>query len=468
MTLVALGLMAVWFLLPVSPAQAVPSFARQTGQECTACHTIFPELTPFGRNFKITGYTASKNADKPYEWPPPISAHMIWSFTNINKTLPPNVAFGLDGVGKTRGNDNVNIPQEMSLFWAGRFFPYAGGFVQGTYDGVANRFVLDHTDIRFAYPAKVCDKPLVLGLTVNNGPTVQDVLNTTAFGFPWTSSAVNLTPGAATVLDGGLDSVVGGAGAYFFWNNLLYGEFTVYRTARDGISQPLGAGSVTDPMVNGAVPYWRVFLQHQWQQHSLAVGTFGLISNIFPGGKPVASPPASPNLTTTRGLSDRFVDVAFDAQYQYITNKHIFTAQTLYIHEDQRWNASFARGDTANDHNWLDTYKINLNYYYRTANWGTVGGTVAYFSTWGSQDTGLYAPSPGDGSRTGKPNSDGFILEASYLPWKYTKVTVQYTIFNRFNGARKNYDFNPGEANILNRRNGSDNNTLFIAFWSAI
>ena len=40
-------------LLIVSNANAVPSFARQTGMNCVACHTSFPELTPFGREFKL-------------------------------------------------------------------------------------------------------------------------------------------------------------------------------------------------------------------------------------------------------------------------------------------------------------------------------------------------------------------------------------------------------------------------------
>src|SRR5881394_3081380 len=39
------------------PAQALPSFARQTGQPCGTCHTDFPFLTPFGRRFKLLGYT---------------------------------------------------------------------------------------------------------------------------------------------------------------------------------------------------------------------------------------------------------------------------------------------------------------------------------------------------------------------------------------------------------------------------
>jgi len=39
------------------PVEALPSFARQTGQPCGACHTDFPSLTPFGRQFKLGGYT---------------------------------------------------------------------------------------------------------------------------------------------------------------------------------------------------------------------------------------------------------------------------------------------------------------------------------------------------------------------------------------------------------------------------
>src|SRR5665213_828083 len=42
----------------ISPAAALPSFARQTGQPCGTCHTDFPGLTPYGRLFKLGGYTA--------------------------------------------------------------------------------------------------------------------------------------------------------------------------------------------------------------------------------------------------------------------------------------------------------------------------------------------------------------------------------------------------------------------------
>jgi hypothetical protein len=46
----------------VSSAAALSSYARQTGQPCGTCHTDFAGLTPYGRLFKIQGYTAGGGA----------------------------------------------------------------------------------------------------------------------------------------------------------------------------------------------------------------------------------------------------------------------------------------------------------------------------------------------------------------------------------------------------------------------
>src|ERR1700740_687621 len=46
-----------WLLLVSKPdAHAVPSYSRQTGLPCSTCHFAPPELTPFGRKFKLDGY----------------------------------------------------------------------------------------------------------------------------------------------------------------------------------------------------------------------------------------------------------------------------------------------------------------------------------------------------------------------------------------------------------------------------
>src|ERR1700687_5312416 len=74
-------------------ANAVPSYARQTGQECIACHVSFPELTPYGRYFKLTGYTIGKPAISSQGVnyiPLAVMAQASVTHTQNNHTTDPN------------------------------------------------------------------------------------------------------------------------------------------------------------------------------------------------------------------------------------------------------------------------------------------------------------------------------------------------------------------------------------------
>jgi hypothetical protein len=104
----------------------------------------------------------------------------------------------------------------------------------------------------------------------------------------------------------------------------------------------------------------------------------------------------------------------------------------------------------------LRVYKANANYFYRSS-YGTFGGSLAYFLTDGDSDSLLYAPDPVDGSRTGSPDSSGFILEGDYVFWEKYKFALQYTAYNKFNGSSSNYD---GSG-----RDASDNNTFYVLVW---
>jgi hypothetical protein len=494
--LVCLVILGLGLALHSQQAQAVPSFNRQTGLECNACHTMFPELTPVGRNFKLNGFTATKHGDKRYEWPPPVSGMVQMSFTTMQKPMPAGT---FDPSNK--GNDNLNVPQAVSLFYGGRIYgDHLGALVQGTYDGVGNKLFLDNTDVRLTAKPELFGKPLVLGLTVNNNPTVSDVLNTTpAWGFPSAAPALALTPSAGPQIEG-LGGNVGGIGGYFYWNNLIYAEAAVYRTARKGVTQFLGAGQGTDPVIQDVAPYWRVFLNQQWGKHCVQVGHFGLVNrNLSPANKPVdpstldqdGNPTGIPNvpyLVDTRGPIDRFTDLGFDAQYQFIGKKHIFSVQSSYIHEDMRLNSSDLQQSSFGNAAYLGKFKINANYYYRTSDWGSFGGTIAYVNLWGSKNFGspdatgatapfgLYGPGAGTGSRVGKPNSDWWIFELDYIPWwkqLVTKITVQYTVYHHFNGSHTLYDGNvgasaqtpPSDTRPFDRRNASANNSLYLLLW---
>jgi hypothetical protein len=93
------GFVAVSALLVSSDASAVPSFGRQTGFACEACHTAFPELTPFGRRFKLNGYvldnmqqvktiTAQNEEALLLNYIPPLSLMFQASYTRTKAALP--------------------------------------------------------------------------------------------------------------------------------------------------------------------------------------------------------------------------------------------------------------------------------------------------------------------------------------------------------------------------------------------
>ncbi len=141
----------------------------------------------------------------------------------------------------TNTNNNVVLSQ-LSLFYGGQIFDNLGAFIQGTYDGVGNSWSIDNTDIRYTRTMKAFGSDLIVGVDVNNNPTVQDVWNTTpAWGLPYISAATGpaFTP-PGTMLEGGFAGGVAGAGVYGWWNNMVYAELTGYRSLSSSTQQALG------------------------------------------------------------------------------------------------------------------------------------------------------------------------------------------------------------------------------------
>lgn len=434
------GFVFFLFLLASSgTVQAVPSFARQTGLSCSACHTVFPELTSFGRNFKLNGYTltgiktinqkretkdGSKSAILNLLSISPISAMFQTGITHVSKTIPGTQ------------NNNVEFPQQLSLFYGGQITPHIGAFIQITMDDESGTFGMDNTDIRYSNHSKG-KVPFTYGLTLNNNPTVQDLWNTTpAWGFPYTASGVAPGPGAAPMIEN-LGGMVAGLGGYGLLNNLIYFEFTGYGTAQLGAALPPDASAAG--VIKGIAPYWRLALQHQWTKSYLEVGTYGMSTSMFPVG--------------VSGLTDKYADIAFDLQYEYMFSQGQFTFHTTYIAEKQTLNASHDAGDSQNLSNKLNTFKCDGSVFLKAG----VNFTLGYFSTTGTSDNVLYAPADMEGSRTGTPNSSGILAQFDYLPWANTKISLQYVAYSKFNGAKTDYD---GSG-----RNASDNNSIYLQFW---
>jgi len=174
-----------------------PTYARQTGLACSACHTHFPELTATGRAFKLNGYVFRRSESLEGKNPEgqqslllnlvaPVSLMVQTSYTSTKKAQPGTQ------------NGTVVFPDQLSIFTGGEITPHVGGFLQITFDPQSGQLGVDNADFRFATHTNILAKRTTLGVSLNNNPTVQDVWNSTpAWGFPYGSSAVAPTPAAA-------------------------------------------------------------------------------------------------------------------------------------------------------------------------------------------------------------------------------------------------------------------------------
>jgi hypothetical protein len=452
------GLLA---LLISSTARAVPSFARQTGMACEACHTVFPELNHFGRMFKANGYnidnlkpvrgiTSTKQEMLALSGLPPISLMVQVSQTNLSKNLPEGADLG------TSQSGTVAFPQQVSLFYAGKIAPGVGSFIQLTYGNDSGTIGIDNTDIRWAGNRVLADdRSLIYGISANNNPTVQDLWNSTpAFGYPYASSNAAVPSIAGTQIDGALGQDVAGLSAYVMWDESLYAELGVYRSAKQGAANavtgetgPLDGGSSN--VLTGGAPYYRLAYEYQWGRNSLSVGLYGATFKLLPGADGAGPHPLS-------GPYNEFKDNALDFQYQYIGERYLFTMAGTRIKEDMTLNASYAAGGSENLKDELTTSRLSATYYYQRK----YGGTLGLFSTTGSHDAGLYPLGVSPGvvtSGNGMPDTQGWTAELDYMPWLNTRLAVLATQYSKFNGASSNYD---GFG-----RSASDNDSLYFLVW---
>ena len=263
---------AALYIFDIRPVHALPSYARQTGQQCAACHNGFPELTPYGRLFKLNGYTFTGGN---YSNWPPLAMMAISNFTHVAQSQPGGLAPGF-------GNNN-DFAFTGSLFYGGKIFDHVGAFIQGTYDQVPNAIHWDNTDIRYANTGQLSDHELVYGVSLNNNPTVNDVWNSTpAWGYPYVASQLAPTPAASTLVEGLLAQQVLGLNPYIYWNRLVYAEVGGYRTLSPWSLSALGIPPPGTSSIDGLAPSWRLALEPAWGNNTWEVGTFGLAASLVP------------------------------------------------------------------------------------------------------------------------------------------------------------------------------------------
>ncbi len=421
-----------------SADRGIPSYARQTGLACSACHYQFLTLTPFGRKFKLHGYTLT-NLTPLAERDSTSGGRLSMSPVSLlSAMLTAGVTQTRDALPDTQ-NGAAALPQELSAFIAGRVSSNIGLFTQFTYAGADGAFGIDNVDIRYANQTTIGGgTELAYGVTLNNSPSVQDLWNTMpVWGFPFIGSDAAPGGAAATLIDEGLAQNVLGLGGYAMLANHVYGEVSLYRSALQGAAAPTSETGA----IHGVAPYWRLALQQEWAHQSLMIGTFGLHGSLFPD--------------LLSGPRDSYTDVGADAQFETTAGSGNLVVRGSWTHERQTLDATSVAGGSENVKNTLRVLRLNTSYYPRQ--WLGVSG--GYFDTRGTRDAGLYAPAPVDGSASGSPKTNGFVGEVDVNPWENTRLGLQYTGFANFNGAKTDYD---GSG-----RSAGGNNTLFAFAWLA-
>lgn len=428
--------------LSLTPAaRAVPAFAQQTGQPCKTCHVggFGPELTPFGREFKLGGYTLRTHASIP------LAAMAIASVTHTRKDQQPPPEH-------LSPNDNLVLDQ-ASLFAAGGIGEHLGGFAQVTYDGVARHWSWDNLDLRAVTKAKVFGADSIFGLTVNNSPTVQDPWNTLpAWAFPFTDTAVSPTPAAAPLIDGSLAQNVLGVSAYGWIGHKAYVEAGGYTSPPRGTLKFLGADPLDPGSIHGIAPYGRMAWQTKLAGGTFEVGASALKASLFPGRD------------RSSGLSDRYTDLGLDTSWQRQFGSNNLSINFRFEQERANLRASCALG-LIGDGGDFDCARYRLSELRAAARYtfhDRLGLTLSPFSITGSRNTNVF-----DGN--GLPNSNGLMGQVDYTFWPDGKgplgplfnvrVGAQYTVYGKFNGARRNFD--------LAGANAADNNALRLFTWVA-
>lgn len=423
--------LAVLCLLSPLAAKALPSFARQTGQRCVTCHAggQFPELTSFGRMFKLTGYTLGTHQI-------PLSAMGVAS---VSKSATP-------GADAAFAKDAVALFQTGSVFVAGKVTDHVGVFAQATYNNYdsqdpdtgrwSGKWASDNFDLRYASRELVPNTDLIAGLSLNNNPSMADPWNTAPAWMQYVPTQFGVTgPDAAPVVTQ-LGSQVAGIGAYAFWKEHVYAELAAYQTA-NGIWSFLSQGTANADQLKlrGTNPYLRLAYTRDWGPHSAMAGMFALNANVYPDNLNPAGPTVS------------YRDRGVDAQYQYLLEPHTITAQLSYITESIGNGDVTGMATNAVDH--LRQLRAKGSYVYEDK----YGAGLSYFSTTGTSDNTLY-PDP-----AANPDTRGWEPEVFWIPEQHVRLGAQYFTYNRFHGASNNYD-GAGRA-------AKDNNTLFVYLWAA-
>lgn len=117
-------------MLWATPANAIPAFARKYSASCTTCHTAWPKLNSFGRQFKENGYKFARGEQGKNQV---ISDFLEWDktvpVTGILVGRPYDKKSGRDSDGETN-KVKLRALHEIEILIAGVFYKDVSGYFE--------------------------------------------------------------------------------------------------------------------------------------------------------------------------------------------------------------------------------------------------------------------------------------------------------------------------------------------------
>ena len=414
-------------LLPYE-SQAVPSYARQVKKPCTACHTIWPNLNQYGRQFKVKAYT-----DVNQDWEMinkdnmnlatimPFSARVIY-FPSVRQ----------DGPGTGEGSTEIDAVQ---LFVATRVYDYAGVFGSAEWSPDDGSFHLPTVKMAFEYPL---GEGNTIGLVAFKGLSASaDPFNSLGGRdreLSWGDETTPFVLTAGWTFNFFNESNIGEVVHGYFLGNRLYAAVGVMRggnsdDALNSFGQTNSGGSApTD--VNTTDPNdW--FYRLAWDQ-KLPNGAVTFGAAYYDGTQRVLFDAGGGSITPYDAKVKRtYIDLSLE---QNFGEDHMVEVQALYG-SGKETNVGVNLFTTGEERKFDGSY-LQADYFYNR----TVG-LVASLNNINFKDVTTSDPVTID-----KINS--WLIGVDFLPWLNTKIALQYA-----NVKTKFVDptTNPDETNKVTR-----------------
>ncbi|MCD0246432.1 cytochrome C [Xanthomonas melonis] len=394
-------------LLASTQAQAIPSFARQTGSSCADCHvgSYGPSLTPYGMRFKLGGFTDTDGNGTKI----PASGQLTWSRRN-----------------PSRGDSTARLTQ-ADLYLAGRVNDNIGGYskIRSNNSGNATFTTqLDDVDLRFvSKPFQLAGKDAMLGVSVNNNPGISDPIHVLPNASTFTPASVS---NASTMLSSSaLSNRVIGASVYGLYDRNWYGEVGSYSALSVDAQDHLGWQPNGDPGKLSDTGYARLAYMKDMKRQFFSVGLSAMTTRR-----------QRPRI----GPSDEFTDLGYDLTYQFLgTREHVLSLAYVNIYERRRYGSPLLPSDPTLaplSRGSVRDQTISMNYAFKQ----TYGVLAAHMMNTGSFDAARYLP-------YGLPDTTSNLIllywtpfgkEGTYTTNANVRVSASWFRFDKFNGSTTN------------------------------